>query len=79
VNVLTTRALTRVRAVSEHEKYVAHSTCCDYLYVHRKFRENRSIDKRILNHARSRTCTLARMRAVREHEKYVVIDTYGES
>jgi hypothetical protein len=29
VNVLTTHALARVRAVNEHEKHVALATCCD--------------------------------------------------
>jgi hypothetical protein len=43
------------------------------------FVENRSLDKQMHNHARSRTRALARMRAMCEHEKYVVLDTYGES
>jgi hypothetical protein len=37
------------------------------------------MDKRMLNHARSRTRALTRVRAVREHENYAVLDTYGES
>jgi hypothetical protein len=74
-----THALARVRAVSEHEKYVAHATWCDMLYVQHKFEENPSKDKRMPNYARARTCARARVRAVCENEKYVILATYGES
>jgi hypothetical protein len=42
---LITRALARVPAVREHDKYVAHVTCGHLLYVPSKFEENPSNDK----------------------------------
>jgi hypothetical protein len=71
----TTRArtptLARVRAVHEHEKYIAHATCADLYYVHSKFEAKPYIDKRMLNHARARTRALARVPAVHLHDTYV--------
>jgi hypothetical protein len=51
----------------------------DMFYVHRKFEDNPSIDKRTLNQARTRTRALAHVLAVRENEKYLVLATYGET
>jgi hypothetical protein len=64
-------------AVREHEKYVALATCCDVYYVHPKFEENPSIDKRTVKHTLARTRTLARVPTVREHDKYVAHVTCG--
>jgi hypothetical protein len=55
-----------------------HVICGDPLYVITKFGENQSKDKRMFNHARTRTRVLARMRSVREQEKHLARTTCGD-
>jgi hypothetical protein len=57
--------------VREHNKYAVQATCGDLQYVHSKFEDTPSIDKRTFNHARSRTRALERVRVVREHDNCV--------
>jgi hypothetical protein len=59
--------------VLEYEKYIAHATCGDSLYVISKYGENPSKDEQTLNHARLHA------RAVLEHEKYIAHATCGDS